>query len=179
MIKASYADKQLIVDILTASFYKNKSVNFVTKQDRNKARRIKALMDYSFEMCWHYGEIFISEDKKGTLLTLLPKKKSGARAIVLDIKLVFKTIGLTRVGKVLKRESMIKKNHPKDLIYLWYIGVMPGSQGKGIGSNLLDGLIQIAKSRSLPIYLETSTIENLPFYHKHGFETITNCQWNT
>lgn len=177
MIKANYSDKKLIVDILTASFDKNKSVNYVAKQDKKREKRIKALMDYSFEQCWNYGDVFLSEDRKGTLLTLSSeKKKLSFNSILLDLKLVFKTIGIRRVAKVLKRESLIKAYHPNSFIYLWYIGVLPEYQGKGIGGKMLNDLLQIAKNN--PIYLETSTLENLPFYKRYGFKVYGELSFN-
>jgi hypothetical protein len=60
MIQAAYKDKYLVVDILTKAFDSNKSVNYVVKQDRKREKRIRKLMDYSFELCWESGEVYLS-----------------------------------------------------------------------------------------------------------------------
>lgn len=57
MKKATYRDKDLIVDILAKSFDTNQSVNYIVKQDNRRLQRIKALMDYSFEVCYLFGDI--------------------------------------------------------------------------------------------------------------------------
>ncbi len=72
----------------------------------------------------------------------------------------------------MSREAAINKIHPEGQIYyLWFIGVDPTAQNKGIGSKLLNGIIQEGLSQKRTICLETSTLKNIPWYEKHGFET--------
>jgi ribosomal protein S18 acetylase RimI-like enzyme len=78
----------------------------------------------------------------------------------------------------LDRESKIKKFHPKEFIYLWYVGVEPTDQGKGIGSSLLQDIINLSNKRKLPIYLETSTERNLPLYERFKFEKYQELNFN-
>lgn len=114
MIKAHYSDKDRVIDILSRSFVENKSVNYVVKQDKKKLKRFQYLMDYCFEVCWKRGEVYMTKDKKGAALLVIPQnKKTNLKAILLDLKLAFRTIGLIRVIRVLSRESAIKKLHPK------------------------------------------------------------------
>jgi len=54
--------------------------------------------------------------------------------------------------------------------YLWFIGVDPLVQNRGIGSKMLQEIINFSNSSNRPIYLETSTVKNLPWYEKFGFE---------
>ena len=172
MEKAKYNDKDLIVDILTKSFDTNQSVNYIVKQDEKRLKRVKALMDYSFEVCYLFGDVFLSDDKKGCALVLYPdKKKLTIKSILLDVKLILSCVGVENIKKTLTRESLIKKIQPKDLMYyLWFIGVAPECQNTGIGSVLLDELIEDSSLKKRPIYLETSTLKNLPWYKKFGFD---------
>lgn len=55
------------------------------------------------------------------------------------------------------------------MAYLWFIGVDPLYQRSGIGSRLLKEVIADAGAKGLPIYLETSTERNLPWYQRFGF----------
>lgn len=173
MIRAGIEDKNHIVDILSNSFDDNKSVNYIIKQDVKRKQRIRMLMEYSFDICFLFGDVFLSDDKKGCALVLLPdKKKTTLRSILLDIKLATSAIGLSNIKKATVREASINKIHPDELIYyLWFIGVDLKEQGIGIGSRLLNDLIKEGISQNRTICLETSTIKNLPWYEKHGFET--------
>jgi len=172
MRKAEYSDKNLIVDILTDSFETNQSVNYIVKQDKKRLKRIRSLMDYSFEICYSFGEVFLSQDKSACALILFPdKKKTTLKSILLDIKLILSCIGLSNIKKALNRESKIKAIQPKELMYyLWFIGVDPKHQNKGMGTELLDEIIKDSNLMERPIYLETSTLMNLPWYRKFGFD---------
>ncbi|HEY0054906.1 MAG TPA: GNAT family N-acetyltransferase [Pedobacter sp.] len=172
MRTANATDKGLVIDILTDSFQTNKSVNFIIKQEGKRIERIRALMDYSFDICFHYGRVFISDDKTACALVLFPdQKKTTLRSILLDLKLVFKAIGISNIGKTLKRESLIKKIKPKKKIYyLWFIGVKTDLQGKGIGTRLLKEILEDSNQRHRSVCLETSTLKNLPWYTQFGFQ---------
>lgn len=180
MIKANYNHKSLIVDILSKSFDENKSVNYVIKQDRNRKERIRRLMEYSFEICFLFGEIYLNEDKSGCALVLYPeKKRTTLKTLLLDVKLAFFCIGVTRVRKVLQRESKIKRNYPKSpLTYLWFIGVYPAKQKSGIGSALLKEVLKESFSQNRHIYLETSIFENLKFYKRNGFKVYNKLKFD-
>jgi len=172
MKNANRDSKNLVVDILSKSFDKNLSVNYIAKQDSKRKARIRSLMDYSFEMCYLFGNVYLSDDEKACALVLYPrKKKDNLRTVFLDVKLIFKCIGIRHIIKVLSREATIKKVQPKeDIVYLWFIGTDPSAQNIGIGSKLIRSVIDITCREGKPIYLETSTTKNLPWYQKLGFE---------
>jgi ribosomal protein S18 acetylase RimI-like enzyme len=171
MIRAEKKDKELVIEILARSFNHNKSVNYIIKQDSKKDLRLRSLMAYSFDVCHVDGDVLLSDDKNACALVLFPdKKKTTLRSVWWDIRLILDCIGLSNIRKVLVREAELKKRHPKKLLYyLWYIGVDPAAQHKGAGSRLLTEVMEHSKTLNRPIYLETSTEENLPWYRKHGF----------
>lgn len=172
-MRATLNDKELVTDILIRSFVDNKSVNYIIKQDKKREQRLKYLMEYSFDICNLFGDVFVSDDRKGCALVVVPdRKKVTVKSILLDIKIVFSVTGLSNITKAIRRESAIKKIHPDTLLYyLWFIGVEPSQQGNGIGSKLLNEIIQKGLSENRTICLETSTLENIPWYEKHGFKT--------
>lgn len=60
--------------------------------------------------------------------------------------------------------------------YLPLIGVAPGHQGEGIGSQLLQHVLSECDHTNTPAYLEASSPENLRLYHRHGFQTLGEIQ---
>lgn len=69
------------------------------------------------------------------------------------------------------REAAINKLHPKSpMYYLWFIGVDPSEQNKGIGTMLMKEVLDEGAAKQRPIYLETSTLKNIPWYEKFGFK---------
>ncbi len=172
MIKASREKKDLTVAILTNAFTDNKSVNYIIRQDNRKILRIKALMAYSFDMCMEFGDVFLTESGEACALILYPHlKKFSFYAVWLDIKIIFKAITVWGIAKTLNRESKIKAIQPKEpMAYLWFIGVNRVFQHTGTGSSLLKEVIEYAEKKELPVFLETSTTENLPWYDRFGFQ---------
>ena len=56
--------------------------------------------------------------------------------------------------------------------YLFYLGVTPAQQGRGMGSALLQPVLARADAAALPCYLETGVARNLRFYERHGFQVV-------
>ncbi|RKR84291.1 acetyltransferase (GNAT) family protein [Mucilaginibacter gracilis] len=171
MRSAMRTDKPLVTDLLSAAFDDNLSVNYSVRQDDKRKQRIRALMDYSFEVCYRFGKVWLSEDRKACVLLLYPhQKKTDLKAIWLDLILIVKAIGLGGIKKAVDREAKIKSKQPNEpIVYLWFIGVAPLYQHQGTGSRLLKQVIAAAKLQNLPVFLETSTERNLPWYKRYGF----------
>ena len=76
-----------------------------------------------------------------------------------------------RVG--LKIEKLLNEGHPKEPHwYLAVLGTDPAKQGRGIGSALLAPVLERCDREGTGAYLESSKVENVPFYRRHGFEVI-------
>ncbi len=180
MIKVGHDKKELVISILSESFESNLSVNYIVGTSNGKSKRIKALMEYSFEICYLFGDVYISEDGLACALVLYPdKRKTTLKSIILDIFLLFRCIGFLNIGNAISREKNIKKIQPKEpMTYLWFLGVNPSSQHLGIGSKLLQEVIIDSEKKNLPIYLETSAVKNLPWYKRFGFQIYDQLEFN-
>lgn len=66
--------------------------------------------------------------------------------------------------------ARIKPTEPH--YYLFAIGARRGRQGKGIGGKLMAAGLERANAERMPVYLESSKRDNLPFYRRFGFELI-------
>ncbi|MDQ3393894.1 MAG: GNAT family N-acetyltransferase [Bacteroidota bacterium] len=172
MLPINKNEKNQVLSILSKSFERNKSVNYIIKKGQKKLDGIRGLMGYALFASIRHSGAYLSKCKNGAVLFTYPHQKKSLRIsdIKETLKLVLNVFGIFGIITVLKRESYINKYHPKvDFLYLWFIGVTPEKQGKGIGGKLLSQVIQIAKGQKLPICMETSSLENLPFYINAGF----------
>ncbi|KAA1245878.1 N-acetyltransferase [Aquimarina sp. RZ0] len=169
---ATLEDKSRIVDIISHSFDKNTSINYIVKQDANREIRLKKLIEYCFLYGLKFGKIFISEDENAACIILYPKlKKFSWSTVIWDLKLIFEVIGLKKVPKALKRDRLLKSKHPDHcFVHLWFIGVDPNHQKKRKGSKLLEEVVTFCGTT--PIYLETSVASNIVWYQRFGFETV-------
>jgi ribosomal protein S18 acetylase RimI-like enzyme len=172
--------KNLFIDLLCDSFEDNKSVNYVVKQDEHRKRRIRSLMDYSYETCRAFGDVWMADDLQACALVLYPdKKKFTFRSAIWDARLALSSVGINRVGIVLKRQAAVKSFHPtQPFTYLWFIAVSKEAQGSGRGTRLLERIIHKSDVEGRPIYLETSVEQNLQWYKKHGFEIFNEIDFS-
>ena len=174
----SITDKQKVISILAQSFDDNKSANWAIKSDKKRVNRMRRLMAYALKICKVQNGVFVSQDGAGVMLYDYPNSsKYSFPRLIADIQFIFTVIGPERLFKVLKRESYIKKFHPKEnYIYLWFLGVDPKKQGNGTGSKLLKELTVHSDKNKLQIVLETSNSKNLALYNKFGFKIYH--EWN-
>ena len=64
-----------------------------------------------------------------------------------------------------------KRNIKSPYVYLYVIGIAPNHQGKGIGSRLINSMLNHL-SPEIPIYLETETERNVKLYERLGFRVL-------
>jgi GNAT superfamily N-acetyltransferase len=96
-----------------------------------------------------------------------------------DAKDTLKLLRLTlpgvvpRLGRVLQGLGQVEVRHPAERhLYLAVLGVDPGRQGQGTGSELIRPGLDLCDRERLPAYLETGKERNLAFYGRHGFTVV-------
>lgn len=178
MIRAGRQDKTCIVEILTRSFAADPHVNWLIKDtERGKEKRLKALMDLAFEEALLNGDIYLSDDRTGCALW----KKGGASGfspgkLISQLKFAF-AFGWRRTKAVREMGRYVGKFHPPDdFLYLWFLGVLPESRGKGVASELLDPVLAECGQKGLPVCLQTANRQNVPLYERKGFRVFH--QWS-
>lgn len=171
IFKVGRADKAKVVELLRLSFKDNLSVHFLVGSRPGREQRLRRLMSYAFDMCLSYGEVWMTAQQDACALVLYPHQKCfSLYASWLDLRLAFGVIGLSKVGAVLRREKRIAAMHPEGpFCYLWFIGVNPWVQRRGLGSMLLSEIAADAANAGLPVYLETSALQNVSWYQQRGF----------
>ena len=65
----------------------------------------------------------------------------------------------------------LERAHPPEPphFYLATLGVSPAAQGQGLGSRLIQPVLEICDADGVPAYLESSKESNIAFYGRHGF----------
>jgi ribosomal protein S18 acetylase RimI-like enzyme len=172
MIEAGKIDKNLVINILAASFDTNKSVNFIVKQDKFRTWRIRKLMEHYFYLGLWFGKVLLNDNKTAAAIVIYPERvKPTPRYILAKLKLFFQCVGIRKIFAVNKRQKLIEKYLPSyPYLHLVFFGVDPSSQLKGVGSRFLTEILDLASKENRGLQLETSNEKNLPFYRKQGIE---------
>lgn len=177
MRKANIFDKRLVTEILVSAFAPLKeenSINLVIKQDNKRIERMHILMEYLFEKAIRFGAIFISDNNKACMhLKYSTEEKVTFSTILLDLKLVFKCIGVFRVFGILKRQRIANQNYPKTAhIRPIIMGVKKEYKGNGSAARLMLEIKSKFNSNSLPVIIDVASIHNVQLYQKIGFKII-------
>ncbi|HEY3800757.1 MAG TPA: GNAT family N-acetyltransferase [Caulobacteraceae bacterium] len=88
---------------------------------------------------------------------------------------MLRATGLARFGRILAIREDMDKHHPMERrhAYLWFLGVAPQAQGRGVGSALLRAANARLDAEGLPAYLETGTTRNVALYERHGYQVLS------
>jgi ribosomal protein S18 acetylase RimI-like enzyme len=88
---------------------------------------------------------------------------------------MLRATGLARFGRMGAIRRDMDAHHPMERphAYLWFLGVAPAAQGRGVGSALLRAAGARLDAAGLPAYLETTTPRNVALYKRHGYEVIS------
>ncbi len=97
--------------------------------------------------------------------------KSGVREQLRVTVPMARAVGLRSIASRLGALATIERHHPTEPHwYLAILGADPDRRGQGIGSALMEPMIERCDADGMPAHLESSKEENLAFYHRFGFE---------
>jgi len=129
-------------------------------------RFIRAFAGRAFDS----GGVFFSADRKGVALWFPPGIAPDEQAIV---ELLQESVEPQRLDVMFRVFEQMDHYHPHaPMWYLPLIGVLPSSQGQGVGQALLRHTLAICDEQGLPAYLEATSPWNTKLYQAHGFKPI-------
>ena len=168
------------VDALIDSFQDDPLWNVVFRDDPNEDRSRRAFFECPLRYGLTYGEVYASSPALEGIVVWVPGRRSDMSVWrMLRCGALRAAIGM---GKESVRRLKIlsdtvvpdRKRHMngRAYSYVMVIGVRTAHQGKGIGSRLMKVITAECDAAGTPLYLETETEANVPFYEKHGFKVI-------
>ena len=98
-------------------------------------------------------------------------------ARVRDAERLLSSLYPSTVPKLLAGFEALRDLHPAEPHrYLFFVGLEPAQQGKGLGESLLAPVLNRADAGGTLCYLETPFSGTLRFYRRLGFEVISELQ---
>ncbi|MEM9265627.1 MAG: GNAT family N-acetyltransferase [Cyanobacteria bacterium P01_F01_bin.13] len=179
--------KSQILDasIVAATAFENDPVfTYIISDDREfRLQSLTWLMSKVIAYSTRYNHVYTTQDLEGIAAWLPPGKVSSNLLQLLkmfwDLQLYAlpAKIRWSRWGRCLALLSAVEQAHQQDMDNCphWYLGLMvvnPLSQGRGVGSQLLQPILQRASNEGMICYLATFTEQAVRFYQKNGFEIV-------
>ena len=179
LLKPSEIDKAS--EILVRAFIEDPMFRYLgikTGQElRVDVNLLKWFCDLSLHNVMKYNCIYVSKNLEGVAAWIPPGKPEMNIWQSLSMLFgLFRKCGWHRFRRCLSLFSALERHHQAEMNkphwLLSLIGVAPAYQGKGIGSLLLQPVLEQADREGFPCYLSTFTEQAVYFYRKHGFEIL-------
>lgn len=118
-----------------------------------------------------HQHIYVTDGCEAAAVWAPPDKWKVPSSEILKATPAFLSVfGVKQFVSALSALTLLEKNHPKEPhYYLEFLGTDPDHQGRGIGSALLQPVLDRCDEEGVGAYLESSKASNVPFYARHGF----------
>jgi ribosomal protein S18 acetylase RimI-like enzyme len=170
--KATRADVAVLTGVLARAFDDDPMANWFVAQDGRRQERIATMQRVSLErISLPQGEVYTTERLHGAALWAPPGKwKMGLLQQLLLVPPMARATGVRHIPKVLGGINAIEKRHPtRPHYYLFVLGTEPEFQGRGVGTQLMQPVLERCDREGAPAYLESSKEKNVPLYERNGF----------
>jgi ribosomal protein S18 acetylase RimI-like enzyme len=165
--------------VLARAFYDDPLFSWVIPDDATRLARLTWFMGLAAKYGTKYGEVETTAGAvEGNAIWLPPGDTDvpAMRMMMAGMWMAPLKLGMGPLTRFLKLMDITEKLHheavPEPHHYLMVLGVDPPRQGQGVGSALMQPVLQRADAAHLPCYLETQKEINVKLYRRHGFEVV-------
>ena len=138
--------------------------------DASRVSRIERLFGVAARLYPDAAEIYRNEDCTAGAFWISP----GRFRVPIGRRLRMFPSVVRAVGGAagLRMSNDLDKRHPKEPhhYYLLILAATQGNRGRGIGSALMQPVLERCDAEGVPAYLESANPQNQPFYRRYGFE---------
>jgi ribosomal protein S18 acetylase RimI-like enzyme len=163
------------VRILTGAFWNDPLVEYLFPELKERKRQLDILFRVNVDFGLDAGEVYCTSSMLGCAVWLFPGDKDRPR-LGRD-KLPAARFKSLLDGQSLQRLSgfiqYMKERHISIMsgpyCLLLFLGVAENQRRKGVGSRLMQPVLQFADEKRMPCILDTMNEDNLDFYRAHNF----------
>ena len=178
-VRLSQRDFAKAVDVTTHAFRTYAFLQYLTPQTDARMRFAR----WFCTSCIRYGQLYGRVDTNSTVngvavwltpgrTTLTPWRllRSGFISAPIHVHVQsLKRFILSNSHMEHEHKRFADKHH----WYLMALGVDPQYQGQGVGSQIIQPVLELADAQHEQCYLETQTERNSQFYERHGFKIMS------
>ncbi|MEX0641643.1 MAG: GNAT family N-acetyltransferase [Pirellulales bacterium] len=162
--------------LLGRAFYDYNLMVYAAPDNRSRLAGVTLLYGALMSDCFRFGEVYVSRDCRGVACWMPPGIAVAGlwrqiRSGMLALPLRFGLAGFRRLVAFDNVAARLHHQHaPMPHWHLSVIGVEPEFQGQGIGSAMMQPMLERADAAAVPCYLDTHQEANVRLYQRHGFE---------
>jgi len=178
-VQATAADLDEVIRTLTDAFAVDPHMDWFMRDDAQRDAARLTLFEFLIRRVGAGSARIDRPASGGAAAVWMPFEWLGPTPFLAELRgmptMLRITGGLSRFFRLQAIRADMDKHHPVDErhAYLWFLGVSPAAQGRGIGSALLRAANARLDAEALPAYLETGTTRNVALYERHGYQVIS------
>ncbi len=182
-IRMRPSDRKCAAGVYARAFFNYPEMVSHWPDPKRRGRYLEWYLGCAINYGIRYGEVYTTPDVAGLAIWLPPGHTQFSiwRFIRSGFLLTPFLMGIRRsFTEVMREGDVLQKAHaeiaPGPHWYLWGLAVDPEQQGRGIGTVLMQPVMQRADAQQLLCYLETHDEKNVAFYLKRGFALVRTQQ---
>ena len=166
MIRVATADDApALAAMLSRAFFDDPVSAWALPGDRRRPGRLQRFFAGRLGTLLPEELVFCDAERRGAALWAPPDRWHTPLAELLRTRIVS-----YRLPVVLAGGMRVERAHPTEPhFYLAVLGVDPSAQGEGLGSRLMQPMLDRCDGEGVGAYLESSKERNVPYYERHGF----------
>lgn len=176
--QASEADVSVLAEVLARAFASDPAFSYFTKRDEHQHERMTAGMEALLRYgSAHLSDTYTTADLAGAAIWTPPGYRGlGLRELPRMLRRSLYMCGWRGLVTIMSAhrvlDERLARHVPEPNYYLSVLGVAPERQGQGIGSALMQPIIERCDRERVPASLATNLERNLRLYERHGFRVV-------
>lgn len=168
---ATANDVPRLAGALADAFVHDPVYTWMLPRGRRLNARLRAMFTAELEQYGlPQGTVWTNAGCDGAVVALPPGASEMPKSITLTQALMWMRAFGTRLPLAIRVQRTMEARHlPEPHLYVRIIGVRTALQGQGLGSALMQPILQRADSAELPTYIEASTERSAALYERLGF----------
>lgn len=171
--RATGADAAALGEVLARAFHDDPVHEWLVPDAVARGERLPAVFTAFADVYLSHDETYVAGDGAGAALWA----PAGSPPVPADRAEALGGALAAALGDDAERaaqlDEMLDEHHPEQpCFYLQFMGVVPERQGCGLGSRMLEAVLQRCDATGTPAYLEATSVDNRRLYERHGFQTV-------
>lgn len=163
--------------LMASTFLTDPFASYLIPDERHRLAILHRLWNDTLQHDWPFHHLYTSDRLTGIASWLPPQATPLSLWESLPlIGMAFSRVGWRSTSRLLTALAATEAYHHRDCPtphwYLDGLAVSPSAQGQGLGSLLLQPVLQQADRQGDPCYLYTSTDRAVRFYQRQGFVVV-------
>lgn len=158
----------MLAAMLGRAFYDDPVMSWAIPDDGQRLKRAEGMFGQQLKRLVPFGEVHADDQFRAAALWAPPGEWEWP--MLEGLQLVLRA-GVRALPRIVHGFSQIERAHPHtpEHYYLAVLGTDPSSQGQGLGSAVLQPVLEMCDDDGIGAYLESSKEQNIDFYVRHGF----------